>query len=309
MGYQGQNSLQCIFLLSTKSAGSSILQRRLVEGAVANVVPYTRHHENETLFWTKAASVLGLKQQKMPNSEVPIPKPTALKDLRLFMAQNAPDFDGNLASEADMFAAWTHICRCHGPRLVEKSPHHLYQPSVVGLLERYADASPEVTVHFLGLVRNPMDTLYSSWRRFGITPEIEERHWARAYRTLRELRQRHPASVAIIRYEDLVTDQGTLDDLFRWLRVPISRSESSPFHDRSIRKWQTDERFGFALKKETRDLAMEFGYREADLENEHRRSWFVYRIPRAAAYGILSALPSKTQMRVRHAAGRLIGHH
>ena len=119
MVHQGSNSLRCSFILSAKSSGSSIVQRRLVDGGAAKVVPYTRHFENETLFWTKAASVLGLKQTKMPNSEVPISKPTAHRDLLLFMAQNAPDFDGNLVSEADMFSAWTQICRLHGPRLIE----------------------------------------------------------------------------------------------------------------------------------------------------------------------------------------------
>jgi len=90
MGHQAPNSLQCVFILSTKSSGSSIVQRRLVESGAAKVVPYTRHSENETLFWTKAGSVLDLKQQKMPNSEVPISKAVALKDLRLFMVQNVP---------------------------------------------------------------------------------------------------------------------------------------------------------------------------------------------------------------------------
>ena len=72
---------KCVIILSNKSSGSSILQRFITESSEARHVRYTRHFENETLYWTKAASVLGLPQLDMPDSEVPLPKAQARREL------------------------------------------------------------------------------------------------------------------------------------------------------------------------------------------------------------------------------------
>ena len=64
----------CLFILSVKSSGSSILQRILAESLSGRLVEKTTHSENETLYWTKAASVLGLPQIQMENSQVPFRK-------------------------------------------------------------------------------------------------------------------------------------------------------------------------------------------------------------------------------------------
>ena len=71
-------------------------------------------------------------------------------------------------------------------------------------MERFSDMASSVDVVFVGLVRNPLDTLYSSWRRFGVPPAMEEPLWRIAYENLQALAARRPDQVHLIRYEQLV---------------------------------------------------------------------------------------------------------
>ena len=75
----------CVVILSTKSAGSSALQNLICECTDGKHVEHTRHVQHETLYWTKAASILGRKQLRIPDSEVPIPARKALHDLRALL--------------------------------------------------------------------------------------------------------------------------------------------------------------------------------------------------------------------------------
>lgn len=274
----------------------------------AQLVPHTRHSENETLFWTKAASVLGLPQVGMPNSEVPLSRNAASRDLKHFMAENLPGFDRPLNSEADFFAAWTALACHYGPILLEKSPHHLYQPSVVELLERFADAAKGTEVRFIGLVRNPPDTLYSSWRRFGIAPHVEEAHWIRAYRTLRDFERRRPDLVTVLRYEDLVDSDAQLARVIGDRPItPSTAWPASDLHGWSLQKWRRDESYGFSPSAEAIDLAIQYGYSEDELLNPNAGPWFLRRTARATAYSMFSILPPGTQTYIRSTARRVLG--
>ena len=57
--------LTCVFILSEKSSGSSMLWRALTRALNIQQYPKTKHFESETLFWTKAASLLEKPQLKM----------------------------------------------------------------------------------------------------------------------------------------------------------------------------------------------------------------------------------------------------
>ncbi len=70
---------KCIILLSEKSSGSSAIQNLLANYTKISHLANTRHYENESLYWVKASSVLGLKQNNMIASEVPIDMETAKK--------------------------------------------------------------------------------------------------------------------------------------------------------------------------------------------------------------------------------------
>jgi len=53
----------CIAILSEKSSGSSVLQRLIASFARRKTREATRHNEDETLYWTKAASILRLSSR------------------------------------------------------------------------------------------------------------------------------------------------------------------------------------------------------------------------------------------------------
>ena len=111
-------------------------------------------------------------------------------------------------TDAAVFEAFTAVCVDGGPIFLEKSPHHLYQNAAIQLMERFSDTASSVDVVFVGLIRNPLDTLYSSWRRFGVPPTMEEPHWRTAYENLQALAARRPDQVHLIRYEQLVAGDG-----------------------------------------------------------------------------------------------------
>lgn len=297
---------RCIFILSMKSCGSSVLQRHIVSLANARVAR-TCHAENETLYWSKAASVLDLPQIRMENSEVPLPKPKAAMMLARFVRKQAPGYEGSLDTEQDIFAAWTAVVRAQPKAFVEKSPHHLYQPAVLELMERYADQEASVDAHFIGLVRNPTDMVYSSWRRFGIVPEREEQHWIRSYGLLRALHERRPDLVSLIRYEDLVAGKVDMASILRVKPAKTSRERAQTFHSASINKWRRDSRFGYTPSEEARQLANSFGYADEEIVNPSARPWWVHRVPRAVAFVAFRQLPVPAQKRLKSAAKRILG--
>jgi hypothetical protein len=287
---------RCYFLLSVKSSGSSVIQRKIAAIRSARLVEHTQHEEMETLFFTKAASILGLPQFRMENSVVPYSPNKARKEMRRLLEANLPGWDQPLVTEADMFGAWTAMVRLHPEDLVEKSPHHLYQPSVISLMERYADSAPDIDCRFVGLVRNPIATLYSSWRRFGVRPEREEKHWNRAYGTLLDFAERRPDIVQVVRYEDLVS--GAVD-LAEVLGTERDGEPEEKLHAGAVDKWRTDSSFGFRPAPETIVLAKRFGYLPAELSNPHGGPWSLRREPRALAYSLFFSLPAETQSLAR----------
>lgn len=300
-----------VFLLSAKSSGSSAVMRHLAASKGVNLVPYNCHGENETLYWTKAGSILGLPQSRLPYSEVPFSRRRALTQLRAFVARNLSEEGAarDLQTEAGLFEAWSRLAHRYGPVLVEKSPHHLYQPAVIELMERYADNSGGVDVHFLGLIRNPIDTFYSSWRRFGVSPRAEERHWIRAYTTLLELARRRPAATTIIRYEDVVRDHQPLGELVTRLlgtNGPIDDGAADRFHARSVQKWRSDRKFGFSLDAASTALAKMYGYTDDELTNDNAHPWSWHEAPRVAAYTLFWMMPNGVTRRLRFAARMVV---
>ncbi|MCL5777574.1 sulfotransferase [Limibaculum sp. FT325] len=294
----------CIFILSTKSAGSSVLQETIASRTALRPVARTRHFENETLYWTKAASVLGLPQIQLPMSEVPIPAARAARELVAFLSENGVAPPGSALTERSIIDGFRDLCAAQGGLMLEKSPHHLYQIEAIRLMERFADAHPALGVRFLGLARNPLDTFYSSWRRFGVPPDQEERVWAIAYRNLRDLAARRPDQVRILRYEDVVS--GTLDvaTLLREIGIDIEDDRTAPaLHARSVSKWRGDAHFGHVLSPETAELARAFGYTTQELEGRARPWGFRDEARHLAfrAYGCLPEAMRQSLSRARRA--------
>jgi hypothetical protein len=292
---------RCYFILSTKSSGSSVLQRHLSALTSASL-PNSYHWENETLFFTKAASVLGLPQVPLINSHTPYSRQEGMKGLLRFLSDNVGEWTTPLRTEDDMFNAWNAVVRACGGDLVEKSPHHLYQKSVVALMERYADRQQDIDVQFIGLVRNPLATLYSSWRRFGMRPVREERHWVNAYRTLLSLADRRPEQVKIIRYEDMVVEPGRLASL---LGIDEPAPTSETLHGKSVERWRHDGRFRHHLSDEAIQVAQRFGYQVDELLNPMPRAWTTREEVRALAWELLYTLPPPARIAVQTRGTRI----
>ena len=153
--------------------------------------------------------------------------------------------------------------------LVEKSPHHLHAPATLSLMRRYRESRGAESLQLVGLVRNPMATLYSMWTRWAVVPERRQHEWVRAYENLLRLESELDGGLLIVRYEDLVTDPvgGVLSDVLT--RVGLDPKALAPTQEAarldSVMRWQSDPRFGFRPSPAVLALGKRLGYSAADL--------------------------------------------
>jgi hypothetical protein len=266
--------LRCVVILSSKSSGSSALQRLLCTGANARHVEFTRHAEYETLYWTKAASILGLPQSPLHRSEVPIAPRKAKADLISLLAGNAPEFAPSGDERTLVFEGWRALCRHYAPLFVEKSPHHLHQWSCLALMAEAAAQLPEIDFRFIGLVRNPMDMIYSAWSRWRLSPQKVQFEWLEAHRNLLRFRDLVGERLTIVNYESLATDENLTRTLCDGLRMgggPAATAGS--IHRGSLLKWRGDRRYGFQLDPKVAAMAETFGYTREQLANNPTYRW------------------------------------
>jgi len=231
-------------------------------------VEKTRHNEHETLYWSKAASLLARPQEKMLDSEVPLAPERARADLLALLRDNLGSVPASSDERDLVWRGWRALCERFAPLFVEKSPHHLHQWSALELLIECMDASPEIAFLAIGLVRNPVDVVHSSWRRWGSQPEANQHEWLRAARNLQRLDGALGPRLVLLRYEDMVREPARLDFAHAFAGVPRSPESRGYLHRDSIQKWRRDPEFRFALASPVRDLALAFGYRPEDLASE-----------------------------------------
>lgn len=268
----------CVVILSTKSAGSSALQNLISRSTDARHVELTRHVQHETLYWTKAASILGRKQTRIPGSEVPIPRRKALIDLRFLLEANLPGFRVPSDPEELIFEGWRRLCLRYNPLFVEKSPHHIHQWAALELMIEAAHRLPEIDFRFVGLVRNPMDVLYSMWRRWRADPRTHQHSWRQAHENLRRFEQELAGRLLVVRYEDLAASGDAARRLVEFLGRPLSPEAQGYIHTRSLQLWKDDRSFGFQLDGAVEELAATFGYTSDDLSNQSTPFWEIHRI-------------------------------
>jgi len=268
---------KCIIILSEKSSGSSACQNLLARFANVRHVANTRHGEHETLYWVKAASLLGYPQIDMLDSEVPIEPQQAKTDLRDLLVENLqnpvlPESDSEL-----VFDGWRQICLAHTPIFLEKSPHHLCQWSAIELIVEARERILDVDFFIVGLVRNPMDTLYSQFQRWRTPPEHLQYQWGIAYRNLLKLEEVIAENLLIVRYEDMVSSIHSLQPLLDFCGAEVGDKDKNFFHNRSVAKYREDRRFGFQLSDEVAEVAKAYGYSDSDLRNDPWVLWPMYR--------------------------------
>lgn len=278
------SNLKNIIILSEKSSGSSACQNLLAKFADIHHVSKTRHFENETLYWTKAASILGKPQLKMVDSEVPIGTEKARTDLISLLTDNLDDYQPPDDDQELITQGWRRLCKHYSPIFLEKSPHHLCQWSAIELIIEHIQSIDDVDFLLIGLIRNPMDTIYSQYKRWKSPPEKVEKQWVVAYQNLLRLKSLIGTPLVIIRYEDMVSSLKHLEPVFRFCGVTASYGDTQYLHQKSLHKWRSDALYGFSLSNETIALAEKYGYRREELVNAPHILWPLIKIVSRVVY-------------------------
>jgi hypothetical protein len=293
-----------IIILSEKSSGSSACQNLLAKFADIQHVSKTRHYRNETLYWTKAASILGLPQLKMVDSEVPIEREKARTDLISLLKDNLDDYVPASEDKELIMEGWRLLCKKYSPIFLEKSPHHLCQWSAIELIIEYIREVNDVDVLLIGLIRNPMDTIYSHYRRWKSPLEKVEKRWIIAYQNLLKLGNVIGDKLIIVRYEDMVSSLEPLEPVFSFCGVTASDADKTYFHQKSIHKWKDDKLFGFSLSNETVELAEKYGYQRDELINEAHPLWPVARELSRTVYRATEAIEKLARNKLKRIDSR-----
>lgn len=269
--------IDVIYILSEKSSGSSFLFRSLKDALNIKTYPKTIHFESETLYWTKAASLLDKPQLNMLASAVPYPKERARKEIRDFLKENL-NHDIEFENDEDMvFRGWFELVRQFGPVFIEKSPHHLLQWSALELMlefeERYKS---EINCYYICIIRNPKDVFLSQFRRWNVNLKLLENQWLINYINWKWFNQKKTSSNKyLIRYEDLILDSSNfLTNLSESLSL---RCELSKVEE--IKKSKASKKsniFGFPFSSSTVILAKEFGYSDGELMYMPSMKWTFY---------------------------------
>jgi len=225
-----------------------------------------------------------MPQAKMMDSTVlPMSSQQARVELTEFLRKNVPDWPIPSADDRLVFEGWATLCDRFAPVFLEKSPHHLHSPSALALFQQAStEVSRELDIRVIGLVRNPIDTLYSMWQRWRTRPELRQHEWVAAYQNLRSLSAIMGDRMTTIRYEDLVQDPSKLGEICDFLEVDRMESIGSGVRSGSVSSWTDDRTFGFQPDKAVIELARSFGYDEADLRPRQSPVWAIAREIRIA---------------------------
>lgn len=298
--------LKCIVILSTKCSGSSALQRRLSALPGIHHIKKTRHSENETLYWTKAASVLELPQVKLPKSDVPYSKERAREGIIELLEDNVPGYAPPNDDTDLVFGGWAQLCEKYRPVLLEKSPHHLHQWSALTLMLECQAKYPEIEFLFVGLVRNPMAVFYSMWTQWRIMPQVAEKHYQIAYQNLVNLKTLLHEKLVVVRYEDMIENDAALKSIVSFAdldaQVPV---DSRSFQARPVEKWKSNQFFGFQLSEETISLMQNFGYQKEDFSNSGKHFWPIYKhVAGGFRGGVRKMLPRKIRSSLKKIFGK-----
>ena len=265
-----------IVVLSAKCSGSTALHRALERSSAISSAAWTQHEELETLYWTKAASVLGRPQDRMVESVVPFPADVARRSLDEFLVENGATGLTPEPGETELIDRWIELRRLHEPCFLEKSPHHLRQVAALELLAEAMRRDEGCRYLVIAIVRNPLDVVYSAWRRFRYRPEQYQWEWVATYDNLEVASRLFGDRFVQLRYEDLVTGPTDLfDRVADLVGVPASTWEDrGGLHGGSLRRWSTDPAFGFSLHPDVVRSARSYGYDEDELRNpQASRTW------------------------------------
>ncbi|OHB76908.1 MAG: hypothetical protein A2W31_11755 [Planctomycetes bacterium RBG_16_64_10] len=236
------------------------------------------------MYWTKAASILKMPQTAMLDSEVPVSPQRAAQDMVTLLRDNV----GSCRLPSDpkqlVFDGWRQLCERYAPVFLEKSPHHLVQWSALQLIQECMQTLQEIDFLLVGLIRNPMATLYSAFRRWRIPPEQYQYEWLIAYQNLQKLVGCLGDRLVVVRYEDMVVSPAPLRRVFDFCGAPPALAYDGFLHQKSIAKWRKNAWYGFQPAEEVVQLAEAYGYQRTELVNQAHWLWPIYRDMTRGAY-------------------------
>lgn len=265
-----------IILLSCKSSGSTALQNYLKENLGYKTVLFTQHQEEETLYWSKVASILEIHQNKMYRSKVPFNIGKAVEDLNEFFNKNRlPHITiTKETTEKEFQEYYYELVLSLGPKFIEKSPHHLYNESNLYLIKNFVERyKNDIDFKIIGLIRHPQSVLLSGWKRWQFIPSGFEKEWNTSYINL--LNWKDKLDIIFCEYEKIVTNKITLDQLIGESVI----DEKYSFNSKSMNNWMNNKDYGFKLSDEVIMTAKRFGYTEFDSESSLK---WMYKVSKAS---------------------------
>ena len=275
---ENNQKIDVVYILSEKSSGSSFLFRSLNDALNITSYPKTKHFESETLFWTKAASLLNKPQLDMLVSDVPYDKERARAELVEFLAINLSTEIKFNTDEELVFNGWYELIKQFGPIFIEKSPHHLLQWNALALMlefeQRFSDI---VNCHYVCIARNPKDVFLSQFRRWNVNLKQLENQWLITYMNWERFRKEGASTSNKIftRYEDLVADrQSVISKICEVIGVKSNlKGEEKVRKSKSSKK---SESFGYKLSPSVICLSKSMGYSQSELEHTNSFKWTFY---------------------------------
>ena len=255
-----------VILLTEKSSGSSIFQREITKHSNISTVAWTPHSEAETLYWVKAANMLGYPDTAFWASCPPFPKRFSRRSLEKIVQKNTgklPDTDDTWSF---LVQGWGSLVSAFGPVFFEKSPHHLNQWPALSCLNRYVKSST-ADVKFIGLVRNPLSVIYSTHTRWHSQAYERQFMWEQSYRNLLAMKQIYSScQLMIVRYEDLIADpRNEFEKVLSFIGLDFEDAIGKDLHARSLNKWDQDDSFSFKVHPAVMELGKQFGYSEQEM--------------------------------------------
>lgn len=223
-------------------------------------VRFTTHNEHETLYWLKAAVILGLKTDWFYGKKKPFPKYYAKNAIRQLLRGNGIK-PGKLNTRDDIYRSWIQLEEKCGPHFLEKSPHHLNHFASTRLITEYIlNAGDNSKV--IGLIRHPGAVVYSTLQRWYVNPAARIDKWCYTYDNLKYLQAQLPESrFSLVRYEDMIENtEATFRRLCDFIQLPYDRKMGADIHARSADKWKEDASFSIPLSEKAIRLMKHFGY-------------------------------------------------
>ena len=261
-----------IILLSDFCSGSTALQSELIKSCEIR-----RSHVIETQYWCMAAALLKMPQPRIMSSILPMSFTDARAKLTQFLSENLKNYTPPDDSEVLIFDGWKRLCDAYFPFFFEKSPHHLHYKSALQLIHESIQKIDNVEFKFIGLIRNPLDTIYSRWRQWRNNPDKAQWLWYHAYNNLFDFEKLVGERLFVCKYEDLVTDERALSNIFKFLGAQQSKKTTSELHAGSIGRWRKDPHFAFQLDSTITQFAESIGYKLEELQGRKSLIWPLYR--------------------------------